>query len=730
MSFFIKYLQSTLPARQRISSIFSPDLTCSMRIICAIWAIFFGSFAFAQTNLETFPVFPACDSGMNAALQQECFYKELYTALNNSYKHPAVESSSIKATLRFEVDRKGNFIPIVFDSPTATVRDSLLVAFKRLKNIEPALYNGNPTFMQFIVNLQLPMQANGSFFLINKDKPIENNPLRDAGNDIAFAKANKEYTAIQSKKYDGQELKSAANIPFSYQRYHRYEAAMNKVGNNAHTAVKPYTFQYVSDYFDLEQERESLLKDAGSWFSRKLWNEHFFEVAGDDYWFVIDPGVDLQLGKDTGEDVNTFNNTRLVAINGGVGKQITFGATIQESQGRFAEYFNREIRLRAPDGGNPGIVPGRGIAEDGGENIFDYPVATGYVNYKPSTYFDLQIGHGQHFIGDGYRSLVLSDNSQPFPYVKVNAKFWKLDYTVLYTSLRDVRPEVTADDSFRTKYMTHHYLSWNATKRLTLGFFESVLWQDDNGRGFDFNFLNPLIFYQTIELQTGSRGGNALLGITGKYKLSDRVTGYGQLVLDEFSSDAVISGNGSFQNKSGYQLGMKYQNAFSVPDLMLQAEYNRVRPYTFSHNTVVLNFGNSNQALAHPWGANFYEAIFIARYTKDRWYGIAKAIVGERGFDVLADGDNAFYGGNIFRSEDDRIADDGNFIGQGNNAPFTYGELEAGYLINPASNLKVYGQFIYRNIEPQIDNAVVQQATTMWFNFGIRTDISNWSFDR
>ena len=85
--------------------------------------------------------------------------------------------------------------------------------------------------------------------------------------------------------------------------------------------------------------------------------------------------------------------------------------------------------------------------------------------------------------------------------------------------------------------------------------------------------------------------------------------------LDEFASESVVSGNGSYQNKSGYQLGIKVQNAFNVPNLFLQAEYNRVRPYTYSHNTVVLNYGNSNQALAHPWGASFYEAIFIARYT-------------------------------------------------------------------------------------------------------------------
>jgi hypothetical protein len=161
---------------------------------------------------------------------------------------------------------------------------------------------------------------------------------------------------------------------------------------------------------------------------------------------VVDPGVDLQLGKDTGEDINTFNNTRLVAINGGVGKQLTSALRSRSHREDLHEYFNREITQRAPDGGNPGIVPGRGIAEDGGETSM---ITQQLINHKPSKYFNLQLGHGQHFIGDGYRSLVLSDNSQPFPYVKVNAKFWKLDYYTVRTvhSLRDVRSEVTADDS-------------------------------------------------------------------------------------------------------------------------------------------------------------------------------------------------------------------------------------------------------------------------------------------
>ncbi|MEN8816344.1 MAG: hypothetical protein ABF274_05660 [Nonlabens sp.] len=704
-----------------------------MKLLYSVLIIMFSNLIVAQSNMESFPIFVECKDIVNEQLE-DCFYKTLYSKLKTTYQHPIINDSvsNQSVTIRFEIDRKGDFVLIRADALRASVRSEMTKAFENLPNIQAPTFNGTPTFMQFVLNVPVPMKDRGSFQIYSNSKDVvEDKKINDnAVDSIAFAKANEEFNTIVSDQYDKHQLRSDAIIPLSYQRYHRYEAAMNRIGNNAHTAVKPYTFNYVDQYFDLEAERASLLKERRTWLGRKWHNEHFFEVAGKDYWFVVDPGVDTQIGRDLNDEVTTYNNTRLVNISGGIGSQITFGGSIQESQGRFPGYFQREIISRAPDGGNPGIVPGRGIAEDGGENVFDYPVATGYINYKPSKYFDLQLGHGQHFIGDGYRSLVLSDNSQPFPYFKLNAKFWKLDYTVLYTSLRDVRSEVTADDSFRTKYMVHHYLSYNVNKRLNLGFFESVLWQNDNQRGFDFNYLNPVIFYQSIELQTGSRGGNALLGFTAKYKFSDFITGYGQLTLDEFSGGSVVSGNGSYQNKSAYQLGVKWQNAFKVPNLMMHVEYNRVRPYTYSHNTVVLNYGNSNQALAHPWGANFYEAIIIGRYTKDRWYGIAKAIYGERGYDVLSNGDNAFYGGNIYGTEDNRIADNGNETTQGNTSNFFFGQLEAGYVINPASRLKVFGQVIYRSQNPQFNNAVVRGESTMWLNVGLRTDIMNWSFDR
>ena len=68
-----------------------------------------------------------------------------------------------------------------------------------------------------------------------------------------------------------------------------------------------------------------------------------------------------------------------------------------------------------PDGGNPAIIPGRGIAKDFKSDAYDYPVAEAYLSYTPSKYFNFQFGNGKNFIGDGYRSLFLSDVASPYP---------------------------------------------------------------------------------------------------------------------------------------------------------------------------------------------------------------------------------------------------------------------------------------------------------------------------
>ncbi|NND61903.1 MAG: gliding motility protein RemB [Flavobacteriaceae bacterium] len=698
-------------------------------VLLLVVPTFFNLTLLAQdfsTELEKYPVFPKCDTVEIDALKT-CFNNTVKELIFANFEAPGIiseENYNGEVNVFFEVNKEGKFTVLYVDAIYDELKEEVKSTFEKFPVITPGTYNGKPSVTQYTVAFRVPL---GELTLESFTREISEENKTESKN--ITNNLSDEYDNLESLPYENEEYTSSINIPLSHHNYSLFDPAMNQVGLNNHTAQKPFIYSEVNKYYNFENANQQILKNKTSWFGRKWWNEHMVTLKGKDYWLTLDPGVDLQVGKDTEADIDTYNNTRLVYAQGGIGKKINFFAVIYESQGRFADYFNRFAEARKPDGGNPAIIPARGIAKEFKTDSYDYPIATGHVSFTPSKHFNIQLGHGKNFIGDGYRSLLLSDNSSPYPFFKVNTTFWKLKYTNTWMSLRDVRSEVTADGSFRTKYMANHYLSINVTKRWNVGLFESVIWENDNDRGFDFNYINPVIFYRAIEFSTGSRGGNALIGLSSKFKFTDRVNAYGQLIIDEFSSGDIFGGKGSYKNKVGYQIGAKYYDAFGVKSLYLQAEYNRVRPYTYSHNSVVLNYGHNNQSMAHTLGANFSEFIAIARYQKGRIFGDAKVVLAKRGFEFNTTEDMAFYGGNIYGTEDDRISDEGNDLAQGNTTDFLHAEFQAGYLINPATNLKVYGSIIFRDFSPEIDTPTTFDNQTTWINFGVRTDLFNWYND-
>jgi len=700
-----------------------------MKKFASLLVLLISVFTTAQRNtssFEKYPVFSECKEVSIEELQS-CFNHTLEQFIFDNFKTPDIVSSenySGKIDVFFEINKEGEFKVLYVDGIYNELKDEVNRVFKSLPQIAPATYNGNPAYVQFTVSLTIPMEQPSTIGFADE---AGEKTITSGQEDIELMK--NEYDAIEKLPYANEEYKSNINIPLSHHNYSLFDPALNRVGQNNHTAQKPYIYSEVNKYYNFEKENQKLLKNKSTWLGRKWWNEHLVAFKGKDYWLTLDPGLDLQVGKDFDSDVKTYNNTRLVYAQGGLGKNISFSAVVYESQGRFANYFNEYAESIKPDGGNPAIIPGRGIAKKFRTDSYDYPIATGHLSYTPSKWFNIQLGHGKVFIGDGYRSLFISDNASPYPFFKINTTFWKLKYTNTWMSLRDVRSEVTTNGSFRTKYMASHYLSYNVLKRLNIGLFESVLWQNDNDRGFDFNYMNPVIFYRAIEFSTGSRGGNALIGVSAKYKFSDRVNLYGQFIIDEFSSGDVFGGEGSYKNKTGYQIGVKYYDAFGIKNLYLQGEYNRVRPFTYSHNTIVLNYGHNNQSMAHIFGANFSEFVGIARYQNKRIFADAKFIIAKRGLEISTDEGSVFYGGDIYGDEDNRVSSVGNEIAQGNSTDFLHVELQAGYLINPATNLKIYGSIIFRDFKPTISTESTYENNTTWVNFGIRTDLFNWYSD-
>lgn len=699
------------------------------RIIC-IAILLISSLGFTQTlsTYEKPPVFSECES---EAIDQikTCFNYTLNSFIYKNFEVPQIvidDAYRGDVQVLFEVNKDGEFKVIYTDGVYEDLKVASKRVFELLPRIKPATYNGKPTFVQYSISISIPLVEP----VREVDKPLNNSQLTEK--DSLNATLSMEFDAIaaQLKPYEKLEYNSELNVPFSHSNYARFDDEMNAIGTNSHTAAKPFVYSDVARYYDINAENERLAKDTDSWFGRKLFNEHLVEVQGEDYWFTVDPILDLQVGRDTEADFSsTWNNTRGVFIQAGLGKRFNLTASVYESQGRFADYFNRFAEDLRGGGGEPAIIPGRGIAKRFKTDAYDYPVAEAYLSYTPADFLNIQFGHGKNFIGDGYRSLLLSDVASPHPFLKLNATFWKIKYTSTWMWLKDVRPEVEVDGAFLTKYMANHYLSWNVSKRLNIGLFESVMWTDSNGRGFDVNYLNPIIFLRAIEFQTGQDAGNAIIGLSSKYKWNNKVNLYGQFIIDEFSLSDVTGGQKSWKNKFGFQLGAKYFNAFKVDNLLLQAEYNQVRPYTYSHNSIVLNYAHFNQPMAHLWGANFRELVLIGRYNYKRWFGDAKFIIGQRGFDFNTPEDSFNYGGNIYESEVNRVGNTGIEIGQGNKTNSFMTEVQAGYIINPATNLKLFTNIIYRDFNPEAITPSTMASNTLWFSVGVRTDLFNWYND-
>lgn len=588
--------------------------------------------------------------------------------------------------------------------------------FTQFPIIMPATENGTAVYSKYSLKFNFPLQVE--------------NEKANATNVKVVADKN-EFENMGYQTFDNPKFSSTLNIPFSHSYYAQFDDDINYVGANNHTASKPYTYVEVAKYYDFQEQNNLLKKDKKSWWGRKILNEDMIAYKTEDYWFTINPVFDLRLGKDTGSDIGyTYQNTRGLEAQGALGDNLFFTTTVFESQARFADYFNTYANSIQPGDGNPAIIPGIGIAKPFKKDSYDFPSANAALTYAPSKLLNLQMGYSRNFIGDGYRSLLTSDISSPYPYVKINTTFWKIKYTNTYAWLKDVRPEVSFDRTYATKYMANHYLSLNVNKRLNIGLFESVIWTNSNLRGFDMSFVNPLIFYRSVEFASSPRSGNATLGLTSKYKFSNSVNMYSQLLIDEFSISDIKAQEGSWKNKYGFQLGLKYYNSFGVKNLTTQVEYNMVRPFTYSHSRAITNYAHNNQSLGHLWGSNFREFVFIARYNEGRFFAEVKLVTGIKGLDFNTATDNLNYGSDLYKDyEESRALSKGVKIGQGNKVSLTILDFNTGYVVNPITNLKLFAGVTYRNFVPIVSTTTVDKQSTVWLTVGLRTDVFNFYSD-
>jgi hypothetical protein len=424
-------------------------------------------------------------------------------------------------------------------------------------------------------------------------------------------------------------------------------------------------------------------------------------------YLVINPVVRTAIWREKNNDNKPFIATLGLDVRG-AHKKIGYSLYATFNSERLPNYMSSWMNRYK-------TVPGGGNFKSRSDGKVAYADIRGSIQTSVTKYIDLQLGYDRHFLGNGYRSLFLSDFSNSTAFFKVNTRIWKLNFQSLYMQLKP--QDGIVSKAHDKKYLRINTLGIDATKWLNISFFDAVVL----GRttGFDLNYVLPITFLRAMEQQSGSPD-NALFGMNAKANLSGKIQLYGQILLDEFKLSEIKARSGWWANKFGYQIGAKYIDVFGIKNLDLQLETNRVRPFTYTHFDSVSNYTHYNQPLAHPLGANFHEWISIIRFQPTKNVNVEfKTVYYRQGLDSL--GRNT--GNNILIGYNSRPRSYGWEVGSGDEATCLY----TSFLLTTriTGNILLDASLINRNFKTTLTG----ELNTFLVSVGLRWNIARREFD-
>jgi len=506
-------------------------------------------------------------------------------------------------------------------------------------------------------------------------------------------------------------------LPYSYQYYQKFNNSVYDVNAKFHSSIRGF---YSDDTTLVARYNELMnmgVDSVGhrSWVRRKITQEHLLNFVGDDYNVYADFLPDMMIGRDVRDKKNTWLNTRGFQFGGNVGSKFSFYTSAYENQGVFANYYTNFVEQNQ-------VIPGQAGGDKLNNRTKDYSYATALISYTPNKHLNFTLGRDKNFIGDGYRSVLLSDNTAPYSFFRVRATLGNVQYQTIYAYMLDPGADRLTEDrrlGDRGKWMAAHYIDWNVTKRFSAGFFQAVTWADaepEGKRGFDFNYAHPFVFLRSVESANTTSPDKMRLGFNLKYEVFDHTTVYGQFMFDEFTAKEFFKGTGYWANKNAIQIGVRGSDLIKVKGLNYLAEFNTARPYTYAHFDRVSNYASMNQPLANQLGANYREFVGLLNYTYKRFDFSGELMYAKKGLDP--EGQN--YGGDIFKSYNVRVADYGNKIGQGLATDLYYGEAKVAYILNPKYNLRIELGGIFRK-----ESNAISATNTGLFTIGLRSTFRN-----
>ncbi len=480
-----------------------------------------------------------------------------------------------------------------------------------------------------------------------------------------------------------------------------------------YSSVRPLQFNFDSTF--KYQETPALNKFR----KRFLTDQPLIAYNDKNTEFFLNPVIDVMLGSSNSNNVSksTWHFGR--GFHGGAtfNKKWQIDFSFVENQSKTPYFLDSFVNNSYRS------LPGLGQVKVTDDRTYDYSYTNGFLRWMPTNKFSATLGHGQHFLGEGYRSLFLSDNAYNYPYLQLNLNTRHVHYMVLFSQYTNLFKKF--NDTYQRKWSAMNYLNIAISKRFQLGLFQGVIWQDRDStgkRGFDVQYLIPTTIVRPIEFSQGS-ADNTFLGIHANYKVGKSMVSYFQLFLDDINIRETFKNNKQhINNKYAIQLGLKGYNDFSDVNLRWRIEYNYSRPYTYGHRKIEQSYTHYHQPIAHPVGANFHEGIFAADLTYKRWYGTflgQYARVGRDDKQGYNDGNNLFGG-------EDGVPELGTKTLQGNKQNQVTVQAVAGFILNRSWRTGIEARVFYKDQKSVSGGA---SNSTTWFQVGIVTRLRNQYFE-
>lgn len=441
-------------------------------------------------------------------------------------------------------------------------------------------------------------------------------------------------------------------------------------------------------------------------YQKYLFTSHLVTVKKDDYYFALDPVFNFTLQEDFankslyGDSIRLFQNTRGLQAIGDIGSKFSFQTSFYENQTYLPAY-------QKAFADSTQVMPGMGRWKQFKFLGYDYAYAQGWLSYKPTDWLNIQFGNGKHFIGHGYRSVLLSDAAFNYPYIKTAFKFFdgKLTYNSIYASLQTLErlPVGEVPESlFKRKSASFHYLSWMPCRFVEIGLFEAIVWQrygDDGTQPQVLGAYIPVIGVNTANLGFNSKH-NALVGVNGKFRITEQLMLYGQAALDNPKRKSIA-----------YQAGLSYFDLI-LRNLDIQLEYNSMGDYMYASSHPLQSYTHFNQPLGHPAGPGATEMLAIVNYRKKR-------ILGQFKFNQI-DQQNSPAGNWRSIPGDNELTDM-----RWPSKQTQQFDVHGGYLVNPKTNFQVLLFYTYRMENTTLPAGDHITARSNIFGLAIRTNLLN-----